>query len=300
MSRGAAIALVVIVALAGFIFLPGMISETTGGYSLHVSVQFTAIDSLAGGTDATTTQVKIYDTNFEVLETVTISTAAGTDSAIKYTSGTYLYLWIDDLTDTSLCHIYKKIMVPFHSSDADTKHYIDLKTVDTDASWDVVCDYSNGTNLANSGTHDYTLDGAAPTFVWQVLTPTADKGYKSSWNFVEGIDNAAYYFWQLSGTGATRVSFDSNKVVHYFDGSYHWYAVKLQDADLTRDLKSDGTYDPIGYYTLPVKFDLTLESGDSVTCAHGLKYNADFEYLKSHGNWGPDVATVSESITIQY
>ncbi|MHA1138419.1 MAG: hypothetical protein ACTSSE_18215 [Candidatus Thorarchaeota archaeon] len=275
--------------------------DTGGSYRLNVPIQFVAIDALAGGTDATTTAVKIYDANYELLETVTISTAAGTDSAIKYWSGDYVYLKVYDDTDTSLCTQYLKLMVPYHSADTDTKHYVTLKTVDTDASWDIRLDCTNETNVADSGTWDTSSSGTAPTWVFKVLTPTDDKGYLTSWNFVEGCDNAAYYVFRISGTGATRVLFDTNYALnHYYDGEYHWYSIRLSDDQLTKNLLADGTYEPIGYTTIPLKMDLTqVTSGDSVTFDHGLYYYSDWNYLIEKGNWGPDSTTVTESITIQ-
>lgn len=299
-GKALAIGVVVILAIVGVAMFGVPNLDSGGSYRLNVPIQFVAIDELAGGTDATTTAVKIYDTNYELLETVTISTAAGTDSAIKYWSGDYVYLKVYDDSDVSLCKQYLKLMVPYHSADTDTKHYVTLKTVDTDASWDIRLDCTNETNVADSGTYDASASGTAPTWVFKILTPTDDKGYKTSWNFVEGCDNAAYYVFRISGTGSTRVLFDTNYALqHYYDGEYHWYSIKLSDDQLSKNLLADGTYDPIGYTTIPLKMDLTqVTSGDSVTFAHGLYYYSDWNYLISKGNWGPDSTTVTESITI--
>ena len=303
MGKGAAVAIIAVIAIAALaLFGPGMVTEITdSGYRLYLPIQFSAQDTFAGGADGTTTKVSVYNANYELIEHVTISTQAGTDSAMKYWSGDVVYLKHDDASDTSLCHIYEKLIVPYHSSDSDTKHYVVIKTVDTDASWDVRLDDTSENNWANAATWDTSDNGTAPTWVFKIITPTDDKGYKSSYNFLEGCDNTIYYVFKLSGTGATRVLFDTNRAIrHYFDGAYHWYAVHLSDSDITRDLKSDGTYDPIGYFTMPIKMDLTqVTSGDSVTFVHGLYYYADFDNLISNGSWGPDATSVTESITIQ-
>lgn len=271
-------------------------------------IQFTAIDRLAGGTDAATTEVEIFllEGGYHVSQETVTMTAANTESANEYTTLDVLYLKIDDTTDTSLCTIYKVVTVPYASfaNIYDNAFQLKLKTTDRgNTAKDIAITEANGTAIADAATVDCSnsgYDSAYASWDFDLKAMDDDSGYVNSDNFLKGYGNNHYLVLDAVGTGWDSVTLLSTAGWQIYErASTRYFVYPLSDTDLTRDLQSAGVYDPTGRITISVTFDLTgITSGDSVTLDYQYMWYSSFENFKATGSWGSDTAETEETITI--
>ncbi|MFW9849448.1 MAG: hypothetical protein ACFFF4_09915 [Candidatus Thorarchaeota archaeon] len=302
---GILIALVVIVAGAVYV-----ISIVSPGDPATLTIKFSAMDTLAGEQDATTSAVDIYrlvDGNLVKQETVTMSTLLK-ESGLSYTSGEQLYFKLYDGTDTSVCTQYLKWTVPFATpADVYAGYFkCDLQFIDKgDTAKDILIKYHNNTAISASGTVDVTnnsFDSNYAEIDIEVRALNDDSGYKNTFNFLKGYDNDHYLIFKASGTGWDSVNLLTGTGWQVYDkASARYFVYSLDDDDLTRDKQSDGSYNPDGTFVTSLVFDLTgFESGDSVTLAYEYRWYGSFEHFKSSSAWGTDTSSTAESVTVQY
>jgi len=274
-------------------------------------ISFSALDKLAGSQDATTSAVGVYtliNGDPVLQETVTIN-AANVESTRDYTSGQVLLLKLYDASDTSVCTQYQVWTVP--SADASNVYNgafrLDLNFVDRgDTAIDTYLTEFNGTAIADAATVDCSnsgYDSAYATWTFTARQPTDDKGYVNSYNFLNGYGNYHYIVLKISGTGWDRVVPLDSGLKTFERNNIKYICFPLSDSDLTRDLQSDNSYNPLGKKDITVSFDLTsITSGDSVTLEYSYRYYADWENFKTTGSWGINSATspaTAETITIE-
>lgn len=308
MSKAAAGIVVALILVIGGMYAYSMMPKTGAGEVATLPIEFSAIDKLAGGQDATTSKVAIYrmvDGQLSLQETVTIN-AAGVESTLDYTTGEQLYLKLYDDTDTSVCTQYMVFTVPYASASNiyNGKFHVDLFFVDRgDSTKDIRVDFANGTAISASSTLDVTDEGWDSNYAYfdfAIRNLDDDTGYVNTYNFLRDYGNYHYFFISVSGTGWDSVNILGN-VESFTIGTTKYWAIKLTDDDITRDLQANGEYDPDGIWTRRFTFDLTgFESGDSVTLTYGYVWYADWDHFKSSGSWGVDASQTTESITIQY
>jgi hypothetical protein len=301
-------AVIAIVLIAGGLWLYSAMPQAQVGQVMTGKLGITVMDTLAGSQDATTTDVYIYRMiggNLVQQEQVDVD-AASKDTSLTYTTAEQLYFKIIDPTDTSLCTQYAKFTVPFasHSEVENGVFEINIQCIDRgDVAISASAAFLNST--AVSGVTDASSEGwtsAVTTWEFKLRQPTSEKGYINSYNFLKGYDNNHYFYMDISGTGWDSVIISGPAVGTFTRNNHKYFVFALDNDDLTRDLQSDGNYDPIGTWTKQITWDFSgLDSGDNVTLAYGYRYYASWDYFKSDGSWGADSASsAGTTIYVQY
>lgn len=303
----AAVVILIIVA-AGGLWVYSSLPKAAVGQAATMVIDFSAIDEIAGGQDAATSAVIIYkleDGAYDLQETVTIA-AAATASLLTYTTGETLFLKLYDATDTSICTQYLTFTVPLAdpSEIYGQAFQVPLKFIDKgDTAKDISITEDNGTAIASSAAVDCSASGYDAAFAtWEFNLRAMDDnvGYKNTDNFLKGYSNDHYLILSATGTGwdSTVLLSDSGWTI-FEKASVRYFVRQLSDTDLTRKLLSDGSYDPVGRYTLSATFDLTgITSGDSVTLAYEYRWYSSVAQFQAASNWGSDTAATSEFVTV--
>lgn len=301
--------LVIFGIIIGGMYILGSVNPDTGKVPDTLTIKFTATDKLAGSTDAATTMIDIYmiEGDYYVKQERVTLTAAQTESANTYTTGQKLFLHIFDLTDTSLCTLYRETTVPYASwaEQNDGSFQMKINTVDKgDTAKDILIKYSNNTAITASSTMDVTNNSFDSNYCYLDLELRAlddDSGYVNTDNFLRGYSNNHYLILSASGTGYDSVNLLTTGWTSFERGSVRYFVKQLSDEAITRDLQSTGEYDPEGKVIEQIAFDFTgFESGDSVTFTYQYRWYASMDYFQEGGSWGVNSAATSESITIQY
>lgn len=307
---GIAAVLVIAVILGAAYFGVFSIGGQNPGSPGTLPISFSAMDILAGAQDATTSKVAIYtmvDGNPTIQETVTIN-AANVDSTRDYTTGTVLFLKLFDTSDTSVLTQYQVWTVP--AADASNvyngKFRLDLDFIDRgDTAIDTFITEFNGTAYADALSVNCSASGydsAYATWQFTIRQPVDDKGYVNSYNFLNSYGNYHYAIIKISGTGWDRVIPLDLGLQVFERNNIKYIAYPLSDTDVTRDLQSDNSYDPLGKIEITMSYDLTaITSGDSVTWEYSYRIYADWNNFKETGSWGINSVTspaTAETLTI--
>lgn len=307
-----AIVLIVVGGLAVYSFLPKGQDQTIGTHP----IKFSAIDKLAGGQDATTSAVTIYrmENGLPVIqETVTIN-AAEVSTTMSYTSMEALKLKLYDASDTSICTQYQDLVVPFDNPSTVYNNYymVDLMFVDRGDTAVAIAGYDgNSTSYSDDAVMDLTdsgWDSAFATWKFEAIQLTDDKGYVNTYDFLYGHGNYHYFYLDVSDVSGATSGGWTNFIIPGGGGwlsfernNHRYFAIKLGDDDLTRDAQSDGSYDPVGIWSKMTTFNFKgITTGMNISIAYGYKYYADWDYFKSTGSWGENVAGSEETFYLQY
>ena len=300
--------IVIILIIAGGLWVYSALPQGPDQRTSTMVIDFTAVDKLAGSQDAATSAVSIYrftGGTYELQETVTMA-AAATASVLTYTTGEELWLKLYDATDTSVCTQYMNFIVPFAdpSEIYGQAFQVKLDFVDKgDTAKDISITESNGTAIAASASIDTSKSGynsAYATWEFDIRALDDDSGYVNTYNFLKGYENYHYLVLDASGTGWDSVTLLSTAGWQVYErADVRYFVYKLSNEDLTRDAKSDGSYDPAGRFKLTATFDLTgITSGDSVTLNYQYMWYSSFANFQATGSWGADTAETAELVTI--
>lgn len=308
-GKGIAIVVIVIICIAGGLWVFSALPKAPIGQSATMVIDFSAIDKIAGGADAATSAVSIYsliDGAYDLKETVTIA-AAATASTLTYTTGETLFFKMYDATDTSICTQYKTFTVPLADPSEIYGQAFQVALSFTDkgnTAKDISVTEDNGTAIANAftiNTSNSGYDTAYATWEFNLRAMDDNSGYVNTDNFLKGYSNDHYLILSATGTGWDSTVLLSTTGWQIFEkASVRYFVYQLSDSDLTRKLLSDGSYDPAGRFVLSATFDLTgITAGDSVALAYEYRWYSSVEQFIASSNWGSDSAATSEGLTIE-
>lgn len=307
--RIAAGIIVVIIVVAGGLWVYEALPKAPEGKAATMVIDFTPWDGLAGAQDAATSAVTIYrlsDGNYVSQETVTMDAAAKA-STLVYTSLEVIYLKLYDATDTSVCTQYQKFTVPLAdpSEIYGQAFQVSLEFVDKgNTVKDILIQDHNNTAFAAASTLDVTNNSWDTDYAeidLEIRALDDDSGYVNSNNFLRGYGNYHYIVMSASGTGWDSVNLQTSGWQIEDKASTRYFVYKVSDEELTRDKQENGEFDPDGTLTKNLVFDFTgFEAGDSVTFTYEYRWYSCWDHFKASSAWGSDTAGTTETVTIQY
>lgn len=304
--------IIVLAAIFGGLYLFSLAPKPPEpGVPATMVIDFTAKDKLAGSVDAATSAVMIYNTDLVLEETVTMD-AVSKASAFTYTTGDRIGLYIYDATDVSVCEQYVWVTVPLASESEIYGQAFQYEVQNVDREVTIPMSITeDGIDVADDDIKDATTDGWDATYAYidmELRPETTDMGYVNTDNFLIGQKNNHYFVLDVYDvSGSTLGGWFTFNVLgtgfETFDRNDHRYYVwALSDLDITRDLQSDGTFNPTGLWQLNLAIDLTsIGAGNNITIDYDYKMYADYDNFKARGSWGPNVElTGAETFFIQY
>jgi hypothetical protein len=312
-GKAAAVGIVVlIVALVGAAYVISIAPPTEPGVPATLPIQFTPMDKLAGEQDAATSAVSLYSTDLVIYETVTMD-AASKESVLQYTTGQKIGLYVHDASDTSICKQYAWVTVPLANDNNmyDNAFQMTIWNTDREVTMPMFVE-SGGTEITDGELEDLSTNGwdSAYAYVDFELRPDgADTGYINSENFLKGYANNHMFVIEVEDVSGASTT-GGWAVFNILGGSglqldrndHRYFCFPLSDTDLTRDLRSNGEYDPTGLWTLNLALDLTgFASGMNVTVTYDYIMYGDWNRFVESGTYGADVeSTTDETFHIQY
>lgn len=303
--------IILIIAGAGVVYVISILPPGDPGVPATLPIQFTPMDEFAGEQDAATSAVSLYSTDLTLYETVTMD-AASKESVLQYTTGQKIGFYVHDGTDTSICKYYFWDIVPLANDNNmyDNAFQMTIWNVDREVTMPMSVE-SGGVAIADAEIEDLTTNGwdSAYAYIDFELRPEgSDTGYKNSDNFLKGYGNNHYFMLDIADvSGATAGGWSQFNVlglnVLSFDRNDHRYiCFPLSDTDVTRDLQSNGEFDPSGLWTLNLALDLTgFAAGQNVTVTYDYIMYSDWDRFREFGNHGADTeSTTDKTFHVQY
>lgn len=312
LKGGLVLVILLVAGIAGGMYLFQMAPADEIGVVATLPIQFTAMDKLAGENDAATSAVKIYSVDLELYETVTMD-AVSKESALPYTTGTKLGLYIYDASDTSVCEQYIWVTVPYASESNvyDNAFQITIWNTDREVTMPMFVE-SGGVEIADAGVEDLTTNGWDSAFAYidfELRPEGADTGYVNSENFLKGYGNNHYFVLDIADNvsattagGWALFNVLGGASMHLDRNDHRYIVFSLSDDAITRDLQSDGSYDPTGLWTLNLALDLTgMTAGMNISITYDYVMYADWTHFVEFGSWGADMeSTTDEAFYINY
>lgn len=314
LKAGAVLAVLLIAGIAGGLYIYSIAPVPEPGTIATLVIDFTPMDRLAGGQDAATSAVLIYNTDLTLLETVTMD-AASKASVLQYTTGDIIGLYVKDATDVSICEEYHWVIVPRATASEVYGQAFQYTIVQTDRNLAPPMNVeSEGAAIADDEIEDASTNGwdtAIAYIDFEIRPATDDLGYVNTFNFLRGYDNNHYFVISIADTasgdagswfkvnllgtaGVGASSLDRNDI--------RYYCFPLSDKDLERDLQSDGTYDPTGLWQRQLAFDIkSYDAGDNVTVTYQYIWYSSWDHFVEFGSWGADTdGMTAETFHIQF
>lgn len=311
MKAGIVIVILLIAGVAGGLYVLSMVEPPEKGTIATLVIDFTPMDKLAGSQDAATSALKIYGTDLVLLETVTMD-AASKASILQYTTGDKIGLYIYDATDVSICEQYTWVTVPLASAAEvyGQAFQYTIWNVDRNIDPDMNVE-SGGTAIADAEIEDASTNSWTTAYAYidmEIRPSTDDLGYVNSENFLLNQHNNHYFVLDVYDVSGSTLGgwFTFNILGSGFTtldrNDHRYYCWALSDADLERNLQSDGTYNPTGLWQLDLAIDLTsFSAGNNITIDYDYIMYADWDHFVSRGSWGANVELAGEeTFYIQY
>jgi len=240
MGAGFALALIGIIVVASFFGLSQFPTAPSGGekpaeptgYALQLPIKITVRNAVNGSLISTGT-VYVLDSEYNILETVSISNGVGT-TAVAYQSGESLYLFF---TASGYGAAAKQYTVPYAASEAQDYYYaaIDVYDFPTDAqlSLSLMDELGNqvATETSQSGA-SFDSDGKCELTLHMVLDE--DLGIVSYFDPIEDENDDFLVVFILNDTLPT-ISSSGLQLERLEYGDNVYYVAKLSDLIATRD-----------------------------------------------------------------